>query len=626
MIRTTKAIGLSLMAVAGLAFFATVSCLAANPSSVADLRDWRTNGLPAVAVWSNVGFSPDWHIEQVRAGRRVIPNFVFKALPEDYPAKLKQDNIRFLRDSSVPINLRSDNWATMMTNKAYRVLPSLANLPRSSNVISLKNGVYGDENIADMFAPPELWQERGRMWGQCKTAKQLQTLAPNAAFILISNNNEACKDSPWRYGVSTSITEFGSAIYDWKPNLETLSVRVAEFAKTHTFSEFVRESYKLTDIQYKALLAGFRESFGPAWKDKVVLSDCYGGGFRNTIGPEFYNPDMGHHDGGGGILYARYGGNPVYWDFTSPKFCEVFLANAAFQNAESLNPNAFREAFLSIKQDEIFLGANSKKHAPITPTRWEAVAEWLLWSMQGGNRGKLIRPWYDNGYTPTSPFITTDANKALAIQHGEPELLTATYGDYVNAAIRAVDRICEHPVLRRFYQEGKPVCTSKAHPINEIVQKPDYSKVVPPIPRVFPDTLRTYPRPGDPDDGFRQLEIDINTPREIRDKNVAFRNGEVPNAAGSWVNGWVKPPWANSAGQYWPYASIKVWGTATELNGDYLVHLWSPCKLDGRCQITIPNAGTYTVDVPQPNDYVVIRENKVMTLDDYAAVMVKMPF
>jgi hypothetical protein len=123
--------------------------------------------------------------------------------------------------------------------------------------------------------------------------------------------------------------------------------------------------------------------------------------------------------------------------------------------------------------------------------------------------------------------------------------------------------------LRRFFVEGKPVATG-THPASEIQYFTTNA------PKLFPPV-------GEPDDGFRLLECDLNTPR--RD--------------------WIRKPGPNTRGGYNPI-SIRVWGTATELNGEYLVHLWSPCPLSGTCRVTVPGAGTFEVPVPTPNRYVLL--------------------
>jgi hypothetical protein len=142
--------------------------------------------------------------------------------------------------------------------------------------------------------------------------------------------------------------------------------------------------------------------------------------------------------------------------------------------------------------------------------------------------------------------------------------------DYIKPLMRAVNRIAENPTLRKFFQDGRAVQTG-THPGNEV--------------RAFTTTPATvFPPAGQPDDGFRLLECDANTPRSQ----------------------WVREPKANVRGAFNPI-SIKVWGTATELDGSYLVHLWTPCKVPFFCNVTLPNGWRVPVTMTEPNEYRLVK-------------------
>jgi hypothetical protein len=79
------------------------------------------------------------------------------------------------------------------------------------------------------------------------------------------------------------------------------------------------------------------------------------------------------------------------------------------------------------------------------------------------------------------------------------------------------------------------------------------------------------------------LECDVNTPRSQ----------------------WVREPKANVRGAFNPI-SIKVWGNATELDGEYHVFIWCPCPRPLSCNITLPNGWRFPVTITEPGmDFVV---------------------
>ena len=528
------------------------------PDAIEDLRAWPLNGLPIVSNWNTGGYLPDWHVDQVRLGNRFLPSFKFNPLgsqsPKSLGPKLRPENEAFLRDNRIPLSLRSDNVATNITT-----LPRLPiapeSIPLSGVVWTIKNGQLGDEGIADCFGPSQVWFDSGKKWAsQSGFVADLQRRFPEAAYVVLGDNNESAVDSIGRY-VS------GGA---WKPNLESLSVRVGYYAEDHTPAEFATEFALRRDSQYKAHFSGFGDDGLTAWKGRL-LTEAYKIG---TVQPA-YTDQFGHYDGGGSPLYVSGAGNGTTGDFTSSDWFKVYYSSPINLKAEAENPKHFREWFVQFFPGTAFDGYRLGRHEIITPAHIEAWAQWLLWSTRGNGRGINLRYFTETKQTPTNPFLDSDLSRQIVTDAGHPELIGLTEEDYIKPLMRAVNRIAENDTLRRFFQYGRAVQTG-THPANEI--------------RAFTATPATvFPPAGQPDDGFRLLECDVNTPRSQ----------------------WVRQPAANVRGAFNPI-QIKVWGNATELDGEYHVFIWCPCPRPLSCNITLPNGWKFPVTITEPGmDFVV---------------------
>jgi hypothetical protein len=514
--------------------------------------------LPIVSNWNCGGYLADWHVDQVRTGNRFLPSFKFNPLgsqsPKSLGPKLRPENESFLRDNRIPLSLRSDNVATNITTLP-RLPIALESIPNSPVVWTIKNGQLGDEGIADCFGPAQVWHSAGFKWAkESGFIVDLQKRFPDAAYVVLGDNNESGVDSIGRY-VSSGA---------WKPNLEALSVRVRDFAATHTPEAFADAFAWRRDWQYNAHFDGFTTGL-TSWSNRL-LTEAYKIG---TVQPA-YGDQFGHYDGGGSPLYVSGAGNGTTGDFTSADWFKVYYSSPINLRAEADNPRHFRQWFIQFFPGTAFDGYRAGRHEIITPEHIEAWAQWLLWATRGNGRGINLRYFTETGQKPTNSFLDSDASKQIVTDAGHPELIDLKEEDYIRPLMRAVNRIAENETLRRFFQEGNAVQTG-THPANEI--------------RAFTTTPATvFPPAGEPDDGFRLLECDVNTPRSQ----------------------WVRQPGPNSRGAFNPI-SIKVWATATEMDGSYLVHLWTPCKVPFFCNVTLPNGYRFPVTMQEPNEYRLVK-------------------
>jgi hypothetical protein len=535
------------------------------PDAIEDLRAWPGNALPIVSNWNTGGYLPDWHVDQVRLGNRFLPSFKFNPLgsqsPKSLGPKLRPENEAFLRDNRIPISLRSDNVATNITTLP-RLPISLQSIESSPVVWTIKNGVLGDEGIADCFGPATVWRDAGVKWAkESGFILDLQKRFPDAAYVVLGDNNESGVDSIGRY-VSGGVWK-SDLPPTQRQDLATLSLRVRDYAETHTPAEFAEQFAWRRDWQYNAHWDGFNHGL-TTWNNRLY-TEAYKIG---TVQPA-YGDQFGHYDGGGSPLYVSGAGNGTTGDFTSPDWFKVYYSSPINLRAEAENPRHFREWFIQFFPGTAFDGYRLGRHEIITPTHIEAWAQWLLWSTRGNNRGVNLRYFTETKQAPTNPFLDSDASKQIVTNAGYPDLMACTEEDYIRPLMRAVNRIADNPVLRKYFQDGNAVQTG-THPGNEV--------------RAFTTTQAiTFPPAGEPDDGFRLLECDVNTPRSQ----------------------WVRPPGPNSRGAFNPI-SIKVWATATELNGEYEINIWCPCPRPLSCNITLPNGWKFPVTITEPGmDFVV---------------------
>lgn len=560
-------------------FFAVILCAAACiavaaeplPSNLDDIRNWRS-GLPAVAHWNTGGHPPDWHVAQVRRGTRLIPTLkleLFVSMNRDKRGhylgavpRMSNDSKRFLQENALPISLRTDNIGTIAL-KVPRLPKVEASIPNSPVVWSRNpDGSVEDQGVPDYFADPKLWRKFGEMWGSTGYLREAQTLFPDVPFLLLADNNEILQ-KPEGYlqetlvksdGISHAIwDQYGLTKKEYRENLDSLSIRIADFANNHDVNEFFGEFYRRKIDLYKNLFSGFDDTL-TAWHGKM-LTECYSGLATNGTGGDisyfdWYSHNKAIFDGGGPPAYVS---RDNLSNFTSPawfRFCQII---PALEQAEQRNPKSFREIFISISAAGATTGNAKEVHEKITPELYSAHLQWLLWSLKGVRRPFLLRYWTGNASKPTD--VVCDSY---------------TQQDYFDASAKAVNTICEDETLREFWLDGEPVVTGK-HPTTEIRY---FTYSVPPA----------FPKPEDPDNRWRLLEVDLNTPR----------------------TDYIVSPKSNSRGGYSPDVSIKVWGTAIKHKDRHLVHLWSPCRLEGTCKVTVPNVGTFEVPVPQPNRYFIV--------------------
>ena len=545
-----------------------------------DIRNWRT-GLPMVAHWNTGGHNPDWHVNQVRNGGRVLPTIKYDILTQitkdkttglylGTPPAMSDANKAFIRDNKLPICLRTDNTGSIAVQWP-RVPKLIENVNLSAVPFAIMaDGTIDDRGVPDYFADPAMWRQWGKLWGSSRYMKTIQDTFPDVPYFLFADNNE----------INQKVVDYlanvfdsrGRSVYDLYGNqvkkyktdvsMSSMSIRFADYTKDHTVDEFQAEFYRRRIALYQEIFGAFDASL-VQWQGKM-LTECYSGIASNGTGGDVsYTPYYSHNraifDGGGPPVYVKTDDTMDTWNHTGPSWFRFSQTIPAFEQAERNNSSGkeFRELFLTISPTGATKGKTAGLHEVITPDLHSASIQWLLWSNKGVRIPFLIRYWTGNGETPSTPV--TDAY---------------TKQDYFTAAVKAVNTICDNTTLREFWLNGEPVVTGK-HPQDEIRQYQESTQFV-------------YPLPEDPDTRWRLLNVDTNTPRSQ----------------------WIIQPGTNNRGGYNSKLSIKVWSVAVKLDGRYLVYMWSPCALSGTCKFTIPDVGTFEVPVPSPQAYYLVERDQ----------------
>jgi len=542
-------------------------------SNIDDIRDWRS-GLPMVAHWNTGGHNFDWHVDQVRAGGRVLPTMKYDILTQLVKDKttgaylgalppMSDATKAFVKDNRLPVSLRTDNIGSIAVQWP-RPAKDLANIDLSAVPFAvLADGSIDDRGVPEYFADLSLWRQFGALWASSRYMRTVQSLFPYVPYFVFAENNEINqKVNDYLVDILSdkgkqTFDQYGNAFKTYRANMEGASVRIAEYAKSHTVDEFQHEFYLRRVALYRGLFESF-DSMLTQWRGRM-LTECYSGIASNGTGGDiswtpWYSHNRAIFDGGGPPVYVKTDDTLETWNHTGPSWFRFSQTIPAFEQAEANSPGKeFRELFVTISGTGATKGKQAGLHEVITPRLHGASLQWLLWSTKGVRVPYLLRYWTGNAEKPTD--ILFDAY---------------TKQRYFDAAVDAVNTICENETLRAFWLDGEPVVTGR-HPSTEIRNDLDR---VPPV----------YPLPLAKDTRWRLLEVDLNTPRSQ----------------------YVVPPGTNTRGGYVAGLSIKVWATAVKLGERYLVYAWSPCSLVGTCKVTIPEIGTFEIPVPQPSAYHVI--------------------
>lgn len=524
-----------LPAVLGLAIACTASGVpAAEPvSHLDDLREWHRLGLPAAGHWNVVGYR-DWQLKQVQAGHRFIPSVQLLPYSPQSNANPRPTarilsgfgDWKYMRDNGLPITIRTDNIVDVFHDDRWRSVPKFADSPVVWRLVP--EGVKATP-LADPFGPVSNWESEGKLWAGSNFMKQLQALHPNPAYVLFVENNEGSYDGPGRYRTAGRNGE-------WLPAAELggqgLRMRdyLASPGAAKTPAEFMPEYYALRAGQWKGLYGAFDAALGDGWRGKL-LTEAYSA-LSKVPGPS----EADSYDAAGMQLYIANVKESSH--FTSLLMADPLGYRPVWKAQREKNPKSYRQASIFLGGAAALSGAQAGLHEPITPARWEAYTHYALWAMHEPSVPVMLRYWVRAAAAPTD--LMFEARQEAIDKLGIGELKTVTQADYATASMRAIDAVCEHPVLREAWLRGTPVAI------------PDEQKL---------DLL---------------LNCSANTPRS---------------------------EWHDRHGHFNFSTMIKVWCLAIRWDDKLLLFTWSPCKLTDPVTVSVPGVGDVKIDPPAPLGY-----------------------
>lgn len=571
-----------------------------------DLKDFHTKGLLAWGQWNVTGFNFNWQVDQVRNGGRFVPGFKFPYLdtivdvnpkkPQNTTVNLTimpyEADFRYIGEHGLPFNVRMLNLQDEFTDQVTNLVPPRYRLERVQTVensplvcrIDPADNTLDDIPVVDRYGNPEIWRNHGQLWASSSVAKKLQELMPNPSWVTLLENNEA-DDKIGRYCVQgppnakgdtqpkvAGKTNRGTYLQLETPeNLRYLHLRLAARVQQLTqpvYSHVIdKEWIELRKTQYDAIYDGFNSVLGSGWQNNF-RTVCYGGIMDSSYyGYPAKFPEYG------------YGPTAICYDASSPfEYLNgtMLLTSIdrfrplnwipAWEWLEARNPKSYREVSVLISNGVVLAGKKAGAHEVITPNSYQGYIQWLVWSLKDVGVPVFVRYYTDHGSqmtkgsisTPTERYFT-DADRAYLDSVGEGSIKTATNDDYLQPINKAINLILDNPVLRKFWEHGKPVVNTASK--------------APSVYLTNNANLAPYPEPDTPDNRWRQLECTPNTP----------------------INEWFGP---QTADRKYPQkvTSFKVYAGATELDGEYLVHLYTPCVIEGgTVTFTIPNIGNFTV-------------------------------
>jgi hypothetical protein len=408
--------------------------------------------LPLVSHWNTGsqgrGWTPDYQVELLGAGHRILPWFSW---PQGDPDNSEKNARRFhdyydalidrCRQLSLPISFRGTQWEAMLLGREYRERPA----EQCPAVIGADGKVI---RKLSPFGPIEPWRDPAREYVDTPAMKALQRMYPDPPLVLFVSNNEA-PDLRWhqveqskryldKYGKGRS-DEFKREVVA-KGWMERYPVMFKAMRKT-----LVSDTWK-KNVRFVGYGAFGPSHFGrwPGWKEYSLITD------------EWTSPDWYIWDGASPSYYTHnWNDNRDHWVWST----QVQSMNWIFQLDEAwrVNPNFWWEISLwdgnasnwtpdttctpeAVKKSKAC--QYMKDGQTYTPDRYEGWVQFGLWLL----RPRVVREFHGST-TPLKPWRP-----------------------FFERLLFAVDRIYADESLRQFWRHGALVPNREhRHPYQEDV-------------------------------------------------------------------------------------------------------------------------------------------------------------
>jgi hypothetical protein len=505
--------------------------------------------LPLAAHWNasgarREGFTPDYQLQLIRAGHHLLPwldwpptdhslEIIFKPGDPrrqqyiDANVKLYEPVVRELARLRLPLSFLATQWESDLTyDDAFLKLPA----GKNPNVV-------GPDGKAQQrvcpFGPIEPWREVGRRWTDNAFMKRIQTWYPDPPLVLLISNNEHAK-LPWTEVEQSQryLDKYGRG-------------RPDDFKRRVVGDGWIE--------RYRALLESMRGGLASEhWKKNVKFV-----GYE-AFPPAHFGRWPGWKDYWLGCS-GRLDPQVLCWDGASPSY---YLHNWMALTDYTLWSPQVETMNWSFMLDDVYRAR---------PEFWFELSTWDGDQPGQGNdkrrfyarQGQLFTPERYEGFVQYGMWLT----RPRAVRDFRGWLETIEYaGPYFQAIVRAVDRVYENQLLRRFWREGTLVANPRGrHPFQSDIP-PEYKNAA------------------------RWFLLDTGlTPRELRSE-------EFDNA---------RPPAHQT--EIPVFALALVAGSAP--NREWLVYANAPREARVGVEITLPGYGAITVDAPQSGSFYQVKEN-----------------
>lgn len=387
------------------------------------------NPLPLASGWyvgrSAMGFSPDYQVAQIRQGQYVLPWVAVWDAPkpgggEGYPqqsdALYYEPGIKYAAEHHLPICIVTVEWEILMA----RVSAEYAKAGGDQRQVPLSP-----------FGPVQPWYSLGREWAHHGTLRQLQKLYPDPPLVLIAQDSEYPRVSPFDL----------DARYNARMDKDLVARRRA-----------IGDAWI---EKYQAMLRGFRESLdSPGWRAHTIIvgfdqfPDSAVGRWGDWAHDSLYIP-------------GRTEPWPSAWDGASPEYylhgyfpdsdqtvwspqIEAMNWVAELQAVRASKPGYWFE--ISTWDGADAAPAHDKRRLlasrgqPFTPARYSGMVQFGMWLL----RPRVVREW------------RTDQDDRIQ------------FGPYFEAILSAVARVHNDETLRAFWRSGRLLANHAAeHPYAE---------------------------------------------------------------------------------------------------------------------------------------------------------------
>ncbi len=528
--------------------------------AVDDIKKAVVEGGPLVACWNVLtGWNLNQQVEWIKQGKRYFPTIYCPLLQQNANNPNKwigfyeeyKDALKFINDNKLPVTLRWHNWLNDLDNTR---LPD--DRWQESPLIyrRLSDGSLDDVPIMDSLGPLEPWAKLGTDTGSTYWLQQLALVLPDVPQLYLLENNEAAIGELGMYtNVLTVKDQWGHKKRAWKPALDTISLRMAEWSLTNDANNCEKQIKLDFAEKYDVMKQHLFAALPSVWQGKVYTGGYAGlslesWGANNLIWhyqrPQEDWPPIHYFDEHSERCYDDGSGSPFVWH-------DWVNSQMALQHNYAPLTRLLQDKELWHEDRSFWFSPGRCRQAAlqghggyVLPDRLKGFARACLWAVKPKNKMLCFR-WFASSQTLLTDKWYTNTSDPIEVQH-------LTEADFFNVVMDVVDEVWNNDILKMFWHEGEAVLNPDPH-YRQWVLPPD---LVEP-----PDVV---------DNRSRMLYTDADAPRYQSGKDI----------------------WRQQDGRF----ELKVFAQAYKMGEFYLVYAWSPRQLRTNVTVQVPGYGNVLFD------------------------------